>query len=109
MAYSSRPIVYQFASWAFLCSFLPGPSSAEDPAKKYALLIGVTKFKHAEMNGRDPLQFPEEDAKAIGAMMKESGYEADYLLGSKATKQQIETNLKGLKTKAYSEGICLIG
>ena len=35
-------------------------------ADKYALLIGVSKYDHAEMNKPEPLKFPEEDAKALG-------------------------------------------
>ncbi len=47
---------------------------AEEPsAKNYGLLIGVSRYEHAEMIRPQPPEFPEEDEKALAALLAESG------------------------------------
>jgi len=97
-------LVFQFAlgTNAFAQAKLPAP-------KKYAILIGVTKYDHAGMNGSDPLQFPEADANAIGELLTQHGYQVEYLLGSEATREAIQTKLQGLINMGNAEGVAFVG
>jgi hypothetical protein len=76
--------------------------------QKYALLIGVTKYRHAGMN-EPALEFPEADARALGDLFRASGYEVDLLLGSDATQKAIRGKLEALNQKGESEGVVLVG
>ncbi len=78
-------------------------------AEKYALLIGVAKYEHAEMNKPEALQFPEEDAKALGDVLKSGGYKVELLLGKAATQAEIKAKLTALQKQADAEGVVLIG
>jgi len=78
-------------------------------AEKYALLIGVAKYEHAEMNKPEALQYPEADAKALGQLLKSGGYKIDLLLGSAATQDAIKSKLTALQKQADAEGVVLIG
>ncbi|XZE18008.1 caspase family protein [Pirellulaceae bacterium SH449] len=84
-------------------------SLAQEVSGKYALLVAVTKYDHAEMNGQRPLKYPEQDALALGQILEKASYEVEYLLGKQATKLAIEAKLDGLRRKANSDGICLVG
>ncbi len=79
-----------------------------DAAEKYALLIGVSKYEHAQMN-RTPLKFPEADAMAVGELLEKSGYTVVLLLGKQATQTAIQNALNKAKSEGTSEGIVLIG
>jgi formylglycine-generating enzyme required for sulfatase activity len=92
--------------WSVLCVETFG---AQPSLGKYALMIAVTKYDHAAMNGREPLKFPEEDAKALGALLKGHDYEVEYLLGPAATREAILAKLESLNTKGNSGGICVVG
>ena len=78
-------------------------------AEKYALLIGVAKYDHAEMNKPEALQFPEEDAKALGQLLTSGGYTVELLLGEAANQAAIKSKLTALQRKADAEGVVLIG
>jgi formylglycine-generating enzyme required for sulfatase activity len=91
-------------SWLMLSQFV----LAAEPAKKYALLIGVAKYDHAELN-KPLLQYPEADATALAALLKEGGYQCETLLGKQATQAAIRQKLAALKQKAESDGVVLIG
>lgn len=80
-----------------------------DEPKRYALLIGVAKYAHAGMNQPEPLQFPEADARAIGDLLKESGYTVELLLGPAATRDAIREKLVGLRQQGDADGIVLVG
>jgi len=69
----------------------------------------VAKYEHAEMNKPEALQFPEEDAKALAALLESGGYEVELLLGKAATQAAISAKLKALQKKADAEGVVLIG
>ena len=69
---------------------------AQDGPKKYALLVGVNKYDHAEMNRPYPLQYAEADVDDLAQMLRISGYEVDLVTGSKATKAEIEARLNDL-------------
>ena len=86
-----------------------GMSLSATGAEKYALLIGVAKYDHAEMNKPEALQFPEEDAKALGDVLKAGGYTVELLLGKAATQAAIKAKLTALQKKADAEGVVLIG
>jgi TPR repeat protein len=81
---------------------------AEEP-QRYALLIGVAKYAHAGMNQPEPLQFPEADARAIGDLLKESGYTVELLLGKEATRDVIREKFVGLRQQGDADGIVLVG
>jgi formylglycine-generating enzyme required for sulfatase activity len=76
--------------------------------EKYALLIAVNKYNHAEMN-RKPLAFAEADAKALAKLLQDSGYQVDLLLGSSAKQQAIRDKLAGLDRRGNGDGVVLIG
>lgn len=76
---------------------------------KYALLIAVSQYDHASLNLPKPLQFPEADAKAIGAMLQEFGYEVDLLIGPQATQKAIREKLDALSGKGNQQGVVCVG
>jgi hypothetical protein len=80
-------------------------ASASD---KYALLIAINKYDHAEMN-KPQLEFPETDARALGALLELSGYAVDYLLGREATQIAIREKLEALRRQGNSDGVVLLG
>ena len=77
-------------------------------AEKYALLIGVTRYEHAQMN-RTPLKYPEADAKAVAELLEKSGYTVKVLLGKQATQEAIQQALKQAEGEGTEEGVVLIG
>jgi formylglycine-generating enzyme required for sulfatase activity len=91
-----------------LLSRVASIATAADSPKKYALLVGVAKYQHAEMN-KPLLEFPESDAKDLGALLKASGYDVDLLLGKDATQDAIRTKLAAVKKKGNSDGVVVIG
>ena len=87
-------------------------TSAQETAiqpENYALLIGVTIYEDDKVNGQPPLQFPEKDARAIGQLLEQSGYEVAYLLGAEATREAILAKLEALRSKGNSAGVCVVG
>ncbi len=83
---------------------------ADEPtAKKYALLIGVSRYEHAEMNRPQPLEFPEEDARALATVLAESGYKTLVLVGEDAKRARIVDELAQLKREANDAGSILVG
>ena len=83
-------------------------ASAQAPAK-YALLIAVSKYSHAGMNEPVPLQFPEDDARALADILTASGYTVDLVLGSQATLKNIRSYLDGLGSKGNANGTVIVG
>ena len=81
---------------------------AADSLSKYALLVGVAKYKHSDMN-KPQLEFPEEDAKALAEIFKKAGYSVDLLLGKAATQEAIRAKLKVFQKKGDADGVALIG
>jgi formylglycine-generating enzyme required for sulfatase activity len=77
-------------------------------ADKYALLVGVTSYQHAQMN-RTQLKYPEADAKAVGELLKSNGYEIRVLTGEAATRQSVEAELAALEKHGTAEGVVFIG
>ena len=77
-------------------------------ADKYALLVGVTKYEHAQMN-RTPLKYPEADAKSVAELLGKSGYTVKVLLGKQATEKAIQEALKQAESEGTEEGVVLIG
>ncbi|MCR9201358.1 MAG: SUMF1/EgtB/PvdO family nonheme iron enzyme [Planctomycetaceae bacterium] len=95
-------------AFSLLVTCLAMSSAMAQESDRYALLIGVTKYRHAEMN-KPLLAYPEIDAADLGKFLEAHGYEVEYLLGPKATKQAIEAKLDGLGAKGRDGGVCLIG
>jgi hypothetical protein len=54
---------------------------AQVAAQKYALMVGVTKYDHAAMNGSEALKFPEADAQAVGKSWGNMGTKSSTCLG----------------------------
>lgn len=98
---------------ALMIGFAPcSMISAQDEqpvGKSYALMIGITKYDHSLMNGKRPLKFPEDDARALGELLSKSGYNVEYLLGREATHEAILKKLEALSVKGNSDGVCVIG
>ncbi|MEZ6139194.1 MAG: caspase family protein [Zavarzinella sp.] len=76
--------------------------------QKFALLIGINKYRHREMNQPKPLQYAEADVTELDAMLKASGYETVLLTGDSATKEAIEKQIKLIQTKGNSDGVVLV-
>ena len=83
-------------------------STLANAAEKYALLIGVTTYEHAQMN-RTKLKYPEADARAVAELLEKSGYTVTVLLGKRATREAIEEALKKAEAEGTEEGVVLIG
>jgi formylglycine-generating enzyme required for sulfatase activity len=77
-------------------------------AQKYALLVGINKYEHAEMNRPDPLQFAEEDVTELGDLLAASGYEVDLLAGPRASQAAIVEALANIAEKGSEDGVVLI-
>ena len=88
-----------------LLLFFPVPVFAAD---KFALLIGVTTYEHAQMN-RAPLKYPEADATAVAELLEKSGYTVKVLLGKQATQEAIQEALKQTEGEGTADGVVLIG
>src|ERR1700733_6031023 len=91
----------------YVC-FAPALGQTAKKSQKYALLMAVTKYEHAEMN-KPKLEFPEEDARALAALFKQSGYEVDLLVGSQAGRDAIVKKLDALNTKGSADGVVVLG
>ena len=83
--------------------------AVDPPPKRYALLIGVAKYEHSGMNQPEPLKYPEEDAKALGEVLKSGGYTVDLLIGKQATLKTILAKFEGLKKQAEADGVVIVG
>ena len=88
-----------------ICLSTPTHTTAAD---KYALLVGVTKYRHSRMNDTQ-LQYPEADATAVGSMLRKSGYTVVTLLGKRATKSKFTAELKKLSRQGSHDGVVVIG
>ena len=86
------------------------PISAQ-PAKpkKYALLIGINKYNHANMNKPKALEFAERDIASAKDLFEKAGYEVDVLLGEKATLKAIRHALDNLANKGSADGVVVVG
>ncbi len=91
---------------ALVLGILSGQES--DRPKKYALLVGVNKYNHAEMNRPQALKFAEADVRDLGKLLKESGYECDILTGADASREAILKKLDLLQNKGNSDGVVLV-
>ena len=94
---------------AFLLLAFPEVMQAQEPPQKYALLIAVTKYGHSRMNQPVPLQFPEDDARAVAAVLEASDYEVDLVLGANATSKVILEKLTALGSKGNEVGTVFLG
>lgn len=95
-------------AWA---DFLPSKSAtAQDniEPQRYALLVAVTTYSHAEMN-QPALEYPEIDAKAVGEFLSEHGYEVEYMLGRNAKQKDIQSKLEELASKGNQPGAVFVG
>lgn len=91
-----------------LGSRLSFAQSVAEPSKNCALMIAVDRYDHAFMNAPQ-LKFPEKDAQALGNLLKDAGYEVEYLLGLQATRRSIMQKMAQLNQKGHSSGVCVIG
>lgn len=84
------------------------PVFASDSLPKYALLVGVTNYKHPQMN--QPLvKYAEHDVRELAELFERAGYTVDVLLGEKATQNAIRKKLEELKDKGDSDGVMMLG
>ena len=95
-------------SLAVLCLLAVTMSATAQP-KKYALLVGVNKYEHAEMNRPTPLEYAEADVKDLAELLRESGYEVDLLTGKDATRAAVLGKIAGLAKNGTADGVVLVG
>ena len=93
-------------SAAIVMMSLPLAFAAEP--QKYALLVAVTKYDHAEMN-KPQLEFPEADARSLDELLRSAGYQTDLLLGSAATQEAIRQKFANLNRNGSADGVAVIG
>lgn len=89
------------------------PPTADNSAtttvnEKFALLIGVTAYRHSHFNNT-PLKYPEDDAQGISELLEASGYTVRTVLGKQATLQNITESLRSLESQGTQDGAVLIG
>lgn len=97
----SRPLVL-----LLILAVMEFATTQANAADKYALLIGVNKYEHS---GMWELKYPEDDAKALGDLLKSGGYKVELLLGKVATQTAIREQLESLRLKGTSEGVVVLG
>src|SRR5262245_29828105 len=85
----------------------PPNAAAQEKVKKYALLVGVNRYQHSQL---DTLEFAEADAADMAKLLKEKGgYEVTTLLGAEATRDRIDKELKKLAKQGSADGVVLVG
>ncbi|MFT5523976.1 MAG: sulfatase modifying factor 1 [Pirellulaceae bacterium] len=77
-------------------------------AEKYALLVGITQYRHDRMND-SKLKFPEADAASVADLLRQSGYSVDVLLGQRATRTAILAALTSAGNEGTSKGAVVLG
>lgn len=103
---SARRMIGKCGVWAVLLTI--SASALADSPKKYALLVGVSKYNHASFNEPAPLRFPEIDAGELGDVLKLSGYEIKLLVGRQATQAAIRSALQDLRRIGSEEGVIFL-
>jgi hypothetical protein len=97
------------SSFILLLTFHGVLRAQSDSSRNYALLIGISRYGHAVLNGSEPLRYPEDDAEAIKELLAENGYEVDLVIGPNATRSTIHQKLQSLIRKGKSEGVVIVG
>jgi WD40 repeat protein len=87
-------------------ALLLNPTLARAEGTKFALLVGINKYQHGELNR---LQFAEQDAAEVSEELTGAGYEVVVLLGKKATLAAILKELKAFRRKGDGDGVVVIG
>ena len=100
---------YNFGTCSVLAALLILQPSLLTGKEKYALLVAVSEYKEPILNQPEPLKYPEEDAKALGQLLKSGGYEVELLLGKEAKHAAIQEKIGDLRNKADIDGVVLIG
>ncbi len=93
-----------------LATGLPKGAAADrtEPAKsKHALLVGVNKYAHADLNKPFPLEYAEADVTALQELLAGSGYEVVVLRGAEAKLARIRTELASLRRKGAGASVVL--
>ena len=94
-----------------LLGLLALPARPADPpagGKKVALVVGINKYHHADLNQPKPLEYAEADAQSLADLLKKAGYKVTLLRGEKATHQTIAEHLKELREAPGSDGVFLV-
>lgn len=98
---------YQILAAVFLVALFCNLSFAQE-AQKYALLVGVNKYQHSRMNDSE-LKYPENDAKAVAKVLRNSGYTVEVLVGKDATQAAVVKELAKVGEQGAEGGAVLIG
>jgi formylglycine-generating enzyme len=80
---------------------------ARAQAKKFALLVGVNKYKHADLNKPEPLQYAEADVRELKAVLEKSGYKVVPLTGDQATLKAIREGIAELRKQGTGAAVVL--
>lgn len=103
---STREIASHLAVVAVCLLGIPLFAQTAPQPELYALVVGVTKYDKAELNG---LRFPEKDAQAVATELKALGYTTvDSLTGSNATKAAITEKLSQFSKRGSNKGIVFV-
>lgn len=79
------------------------PSPACDVSKAWAVIIGISRYRHSGQNGLTNLVFADDDAKAFADVLYRLGWSQNYinlLINEAATKRNIEIALESWLMKA---------
>jgi formylglycine-generating enzyme required for sulfatase activity len=103
---STREIASHLAVIAVCLLCIPLFAQTAPQPELYALVVGVTKYDKAELNG---LRFPEKDAQAVAFELEDLGYtKVDLLTGSNATKAAITEKLSQFSKRGSNKGIVFV-
>jgi WD40 repeat protein len=97
---------------ALSLSLLVGAARAADPPArkgvKVALVVGINKYHHADLNKPFPLEFAEADARDLADLLKKAGYQVTRLTGDQAKLDAIRAALERLRQVPGDGGIFLV-
>ena len=73
--------------------------SSNSHSKKWAVVIGISKYKHSEENGLDSLVFADEDARSFSRALRNMDWSKNHIklfTNQEATKRNIQIlNFRG--------------
>src|SRR5580698_5716142 len=76
--------------------------------RKVALVVGINRYNHANLNIPAPLEFAENDAREMTRELTNEGYAVKTLTGKEATLASIREQLSKLSKQSGDGGIFLV-
>ena len=84
-----------------------GTSGTARNGAKSALLVGVNKYQHADLNKPQPLQYAEADVSELKEVLEKSGYTVTLLTGEQATLRNIREGIASLRQNSAGSAMVL--